>query len=127
MKHFLRAVIVTAGLFTAPFGATAHDAAKGPHGGPMVTVGDRHLEMTVGASGLTVYVSDARHQSIATAGTTGRAVIQSGGKTATVALQPGDVNRLEGKTEGPLANGARVVVSLTLAGGETVQARFVAP
>jgi cytoskeletal protein RodZ len=54
-----------------------------------------------------------------------RAIVQDGGKTATVQLQPAEPNKLVGTLVQPLGSGARVVVSATMADGHTVQARFV--
>ena len=54
-----------------------------------------------------------------------RAIIQEGGKTATVPLEPAEPNKLVGTLAQPLGTGARVVVSVTLADGHAVQARFV--
>jgi cytoskeletal protein RodZ len=53
-----------------------------------------------------------------------RAVVQDGGKTATVQLQPAEPNKLIGALPQPLGPSARVVVSATRADGHTVQARF---
>jgi hypothetical protein len=53
-----------------------------------------------------------------------RAIVQDGGKTATIQLQAADPNRLVGALPAPLAKGARVVVMATLADGRAVQARF---
>jgi hypothetical protein len=63
---------------------------------------------------------------IASAGTkNARAIVQDGGKTATVPLQPAEPNRLVGALAAPLGRDARVVVSATMADGHAVQARFV--
>ncbi len=104
--------------------AHAHDEEKGPNGGPMVTVEDKHLEFVAKGVEIIVYVSDKKHDPIAMAGGSGRAIVQASGKTTTVALTPGDGNRLVGKAEAAVASGARVVVSATLPGGAAVQARF---
>ena len=107
--------------------ARAHDAAKGPNGGPIATVENWHLELTTSDRELVVHVSDAKHEPIATAGATGRAIVQMDGKTATITLTPSAANRLTGQADTPIAAGTRVVVSATLAGAASLQARFVVP
>ena len=54
-----------------------------------------------------------------------RAIVQDGGKTATVSSSPAEPNKLVGALPQPLGPGARVVVSATMADGHAVQARFV--
>lgn len=126
LKRFRLAAAI--GLFLLPVAnAYAHDAAKGPNGGTMVQVDDRHLELTSTSEALTVFVTDAKHDPVSTAGSTGRAIAQADGKTATIALTPAAPNVLTGKPETPLASGARVVVIVTLSGGTSIQARFVVP
>jgi hypothetical protein len=121
------ACIVACTLVFASAAAVAHDVEKGPNGGPIATVQDKHLELTTTGGVVSVYVTDAKHEPIATAGAAGRAVVQIGGKTSTIALASEDGSRLIGKPESPIAKGARIVVSVTLAGGSAIQARFVAP
>jgi len=131
MRHLARpaALALFAGLLLAlasPL-SRAHEVAKGPHGGTVVTVEPNHihLELTTNGPEIVVYVTDKADAPIATAGASGRAVIQMSGKTTTVTLAPGEGNRLSGKAEAPVTKGARVVVSASLAGGVNLQARFV--
>lgn len=119
--------LLTTALALTPLSTFAHDVEKGPNGGPIVTVADKHLELTTAGPAIVVFLTDAKHEPIAATGATGRAVVQSGGKTTTVALAAGEGNRLTGTSEAPLAKGARVVVSASLASGGTLQARFVVP
>jgi hypothetical protein len=106
--------------------AFAHEEAKGPNGGPVVSVSGKHLELTTAGGEMTVYVSDESHSPIATAGGSGTAVIQDQGNTRSVALASGGANRLIGQAEAPIGKGARVVVSTKLPDGKSLQARFVA-
>jgi len=112
---------------TWPVSALAHDAPKGPNGGPMVTVQDKHAELTVSATDIGVHLTDAKHEPIATVNASGRAVIQMDGKTTLVPLVAGPQGQLVGKVSAPIATGARVVVSATLPDGSSLQARFVVP
>ncbi len=127
MPSVARALLVVSVLLASPIRVAAHDVAKGPNGGPIVTVADHHLELTETAGTLAIFMTDAKHEPIAAAGASGRAIVQSGGKTTTVALAPGAGNRLDGKSEVPVEKGARVVVTVTLDKGANVQARFVLP
>ena len=121
MRKLLPLAIVSGLLLAAP--AVAHEG-NGPHGGIQVDAGDKHVELVVEGPKLAVYVTDAKHAALALAGATGRAIVQDGGRTATVALAPAEGDRLVGTAEAPVGKGARVVTSLTIA-GEPVQARFV--
>ena len=125
LKQTRLAAIATLSVLLTFSAAQAHDTAKGPNGGAMVQADDKHLEFTVSDLALTVYVSDAKHDTIVTAGATGRAIVQADGKTATVSLAPLEPNALNGKLDAPLGKGARVVVTATLVDGTNVQARFV--
>ena len=106
--------------------AYAHGPDKGPNGGRQVDAGDYHVEMVAKGSELVLFLTEADDKPLASAGTkNARAIVQDGGKTATVPLQPAEPNRLVGSLAQPLASGARVVVSATMGDGHTVQARFV--
>ncbi|HEV2565306.1 MAG TPA: hypothetical protein VGU19_09495 [Microvirga sp.] len=122
MKH----LILTLALAAAPLGATAHEMAKGPNGGPVVDSAGHHVEMVAQGSELVLFLTEADDKPLASAGTkNARAIVQDGGKTATVQLQPAEPNKLVGALPQPLGSGARVVVSATMADGHAVQARFV--
>ncbi len=109
-----------------PMMALAHEAAKGPNGGPVVDSAGHHVEMVVNGTELVLFLTEADDKPLASAGTrNARALVQDSGKTAAVALEPAEPNRLVGALAQPLAPGARVVVSATMADGHAVQARFV--
>jgi hypothetical protein len=122
MKRIILALAISA----LPLATTAHEMAKGPNGGPVVDAAGHHIEMVARGTELVLFVTaeaDAAHPSAGAKNA--RAIVQDGGKTATVQLQAADPNRLIGALPAPLAKGARVVVTATLADGHAVQARFV--
>ncbi len=122
MKHLILAVAIAA----APLSAAAHEVAKGPNGGPVVDSAGHHVEMITKGSELVLFLTEADDKPLASTGTkNARAIVQDGGRTATVPLQPAEPNKLVGTLAQPLGSGARVVVSATMADGHTVQARFV--
>ncbi len=122
MKH----LIFTLAIAAAPLGAAAHEMAKGPNGGPVVDSAGHHVEMVVKGSKLILFLTEADDKPLASAGTkNARAIVQDGGKTATVQLQPAEPNKLVGSLAQPLGSGARVIVSATMTDGHAVQARFV--
>ena len=122
MKRLLLALAVA----TSPLAVLAHETAKGPNGGPVADSAGHHLEMVAKGTELVLYLTEEADRPLASAGTrNARAIVQDGGKTATVPLQPAEPNRLVGTLAQPLSKGARVVVSATMADGHTVQARFV--
>lgn len=123
MKNVLRAIALSAVLATP---ALAQEAATGPNGGPVVETHDVFVEMTVEDTNLVLHFADGDGKPMPSEGTTkARAIIQSAGKTTTVALETQAPNRLVGTLAAPLGQGARVVVSATLADGHGIQARFV--
>jgi methionine-rich copper-binding protein CopC len=122
MKHLILALVIAA----APLVTAAHEMAKGPNGGPVVDSAGHHVEMVAKGSELVLFLTESDDKPLASAGTkNARAIVQDGGKTATVQLQPAEHNRLVGALAQPLGSGARVVVSATMADGHAVQARFV--
>jgi len=103
-----------------------HEVAKGPNGGPVVDSAGHHVEMVAKGTEFVLFLTGDADKPLASAGTkNARAIVQDGGKTATVALQPAEPNKLVGALAQPLGKGARVVVSATMADGHVVQARFV--
>lgn len=120
------AVVAFLSAAALPLAALAHEVAKGPNGGPVVDSGGHHVEMVSKGTDLTLFLTGEGDKPLASAGTkNARAIVQDGGRTATVPLQPAEPNRLVGTLSGPLGSGARVVVSATMADGHAVQARFV--
>ncbi len=122
MKRFFLALA----LIAAPLAVSAHEVAKGPNGGPVVDSAGHHVEMVAKGTELVLFLTEENDKPLASAGTkNARAIVQDGGKTATVSLQPAEPNKLVGTLAQPLGPGSRVVVSATMADGHGVQARFV--
>ena len=122
MKRLL--IALTVAVF--PLATSAHETAKGPNGGPVADSAGHHLEMVSKGTELVLFLTGEADKPLASAGTkNARAIVQDGGKTTSVPLQPAEPNRLVGTLPSPLAKGARVVVSATMADGHAVQARFV--
>ena len=122
MKRLLLAFAIA----VAPLTTGAHEMAKGPNGGPVVDSSGHHVEMVAKGKDLVLYLTEEADKPLASAGAkNARAIVQDGGKTATVQLAPAEPNKLVGTLPQPLGKGARVVVSATMADGHAVQARFV--
>lgn len=122
MKHLIIAIAVAA----SPLEVAAHEMAKGPNGGPVVDSSGHHVELVAKGSELVLFLTESDDKPLVSAGTkNARAIVQDGGKTTTVPLQPAEPNKLVGTLPQPLGSGARVVVSATMADGHAVQARFV--
>jgi hypothetical protein len=104
--------------------ATAETAKKGPNGGDVVVMENHPIEFVSKGPEITFYILDEDGQTpVMTAGLTGRAVIQDGGKTTAVNLSPAEPNRFVGQLQMPLGSRARVVFSAKVA-GHNLQARF---
>lgn len=122
----MRRLILILALTGLAAGASAHELAKGPNGGPLVDSAGHHVEMVAKGTELILFLTDEVDKPVASAGVrNARAIVQDSGKTASVPLNPADPNKLVGNLPHPLGSGARVVVSITTAGGKSVQARFV--
>ena len=120
----MKRLALTLALIAWPLAAWSHDVARGPNGGPVVESAGHHLEMVAQGTELTIHLMEEDNKpTSARAGA--RAIVQQGGKTTTVPLEPAPPNRLVGRLPVPLDKGARIVVSATLADGHAVQARFV--
>jgi hypothetical protein len=104
--------------------AAAHDIAMGPNGGKVAEIAGHHLELTHAGAEVTIYASDDAHKPMPTAGSSGRIVVQSAGKTAQATLAPAEPNKFVAKLEAPLGSGAIVAVSATFGDGHKAQARF---
>lgn len=116
-----------AGLIALPIAAQAQ-TRKGPNGGTIVSSLGHPIEFVVKGQELTFFVGDDDGSPLPTKGFKGRATVQDGGKTATVALQPAAPNKLVGKTENPVGSKARVVFSASFREGShshTLTARYV--
>jgi hypothetical protein len=106
--------------------ATA-EPAKGANGGDVVVMENHPIEFVSKGQEITFYILDEDGQTpVSTAGLTGRAVVQDGGKTTAVNLSPAEPNRFVGQLQMPLGPRARVVFSAKVA-GHNLQARFTTP
>ncbi len=122
----VRRSILALPLVASALGASAHDLATGPNGGPVVDSAGHHVEMVAKGTELVLVLTESDDKPLASAGTkNARAIVQDAGKTTTVTLQAAEPNRLVGTLPQPLGPGARVVVSATMADGHAVQGRFV--
>lgn len=115
--------IVGLALALAP-GAYADERGAGPNGGQVRDAGKHHVELVVKDNTLTIYVTGAKDAKLATKGASGSATVLSGKNTTSVKLEPVGENALAGSGKFETAPGMKVVVSLTLAGQNPVQARF---
>jgi hypothetical protein len=118
---------VFVGMLAALIGLSSPAAAqtkKGPNGGMVVNSQGHPIEFVLKGQELTFYLIDDDGTPLSTKGLRGRAVVQDGGKTTTIALQPGAPNMLAGKAEGPIGAKARVVFSANVP-GHALTARYV--
>jgi hypothetical protein len=106
------------------FGAAAQGAKKGDNGGDVVVMEGHPIEFVTKGQEITFYIlEDDAKSPTPTKGFSGRAVIQDGGKTVSVALSPAEPNKFVGQLSMPLGSKARVVFSAKVP-GHTLQARF---
>lgn len=118
--------LILAAALTLAIGAGAALAQAGPNGGMIAGTGEHQVELVIAPAQISIYLlDDGKPTSVR--GATVRAVVQEGGRTTTVALEPNGPNRLSGPLAAPLPKGARVVVSGRDSHGHAVSARFVVP
>jgi hypothetical protein len=105
-------------------GAAAQGPKKGANGGDVVVVEGHPIELVSKGQEIIFYILEDDGQTpTQTKGTSGRAVVQDGGKTTAVNLSAREPNLLVGQLATPLGSKARVVFSAKVA-DHTLQARF---
>ena len=132
----IRPAFLLAALLSAATPGFAHDDATldtttSPHGGQLRMAGVYHFELVVdpkasanNAAPLLVFVTDHAGGATAVAGATGSATLLSGGTKIALDLKPDGDNRMKGVGAYTAAPGMKVIVSITLRGQATAQARF---
>lgn len=120
----INAVVLAVILGAYQLSAGADGPAIGPNGGQVRDAGKYHLELVVKDSALTVYVSGSKDAKVATKGATGTATVLAGKTTSSVKLEPRGENAVAGSGGFQPVSDMKVVVSVTLAGQPSVQARF---
>jgi hypothetical protein len=135
----LKAMIPVATLLAALFTGTAApahsdeylDTQKAPNGGQLRMAGVYHFELVVAKDSkdakdnpVVVYVTDHAGTKVSTVGAGGTVTILAGKAKATVSLVPDGENRLKGVGKYASAPDMKVVVSVTISGKATEQARF---
>lgn len=127
MIHRLLSLAALTGMLAMPLAASAHETAKGPHGGPVVEAAGHHVEFVPSATEMTFFLSGNKDEPISPTGAKMKAIVQDSGKTTQVELKPAEPDKLSGTLASPLTKGAKVVLSGTLSDGHSLQARFVVP
>ena len=120
----INAVVLAVILGAYQLSAGADGPAIGPNGGQVRDAGKYHLELVVKDSSLTVYVSGSKDAKVATQGATGTATVLAGKTTTSIKLAPRGENAVAGSGGFQPVSDMKVVVSVTLAGQPSVQARF---
>lgn len=121
--HVLLFAVV--GLLSTPsFAAEKHDDAHAKHGGVAVEAGTYHVELVAKDKSLTFYVNGHDDKPVDVKGAKATANVFSGKDKGTVALTAATGNSMKGETPFTIASDAKIVVSFTLAGKKTEQARF---
>jgi hypothetical protein len=120
-RYGLLALVIA---MTATTGLAEAQSKKGANGGMVVTSQGHPIEFVLKGQELVFYVSDDDGSPLSTKDMRGRATVQDGGKTTTVALEPAVPNMMVGKLKGPLGSKARVVFSAN-AHGHSLTARYV--
>jgi len=97
--------------------------ASDKHGGHEVEVGKFHIELVVKDKDVTLYVRDAADKPVDVKTVKASANVLSGKDKATVQLTP-DGDSLKGQAPFSVAKDAKIVVTFSVAGAKSEQARF---
>lgn len=117
--------MLAAALAAFPAAAFAQrGVTRGPNGGQVVVADGHPIELLVEGLGVTLFLNGENGRPAPSRGASGRVVVQAGGQTATVALAAAEPNRLVGRLAAPLAAGARLVFTGSMADGHRIQARY---
>ena len=123
----LTVLIVAVSLLAGTSMALAHEghAANGANGGEIVEDAGHHVEFTTKDTQVVVFLTEASDAPLATKGATGRVIVQDGTTQAVADLTAAEPNQLTAKLAVPIKPGSKLVVSIKLADGDDVKARFV--
>lgn len=127
MRYLKLSALTLALIFSQ--GVLAHtdeylDTQTAPHGGQLRMVGMYHYELVVKSNEVMVYLTDHAGTKQSSKGAKGTATVLSGKRKATIKLAPAGDNVLKGTGKFSLSPSMKVVVSITLPGQATEQARF---
>lgn len=107
------------------------DTQKAPNGGQLRMAGAYHFELVVAKDSkdarenpVIVYLTDHAGSKVPASGATGTVTILSGKSKASVTLTPNGDNRLKGVGKYASTPDMKAIVSITVAGKATEQARF---
>ena len=110
------------GLLTAAPTMAHEDHGKPQYGGIVAEAGMAQFELVSREGRVIIHVSQ-HGAALASAGGSGKLTVLAGGEKSEIALKPAGENRFEGT--GNLASGAKVQISIQLAGQKAMQARVV--
>ena len=117
--------VMTTVLVASTAAAFAHDMAKGPNGGQVVEDSGHHVEFTTKDTQVVLFLTEASDAPLTTKGATGRVIVQDGSAQAIADLTAAEPNQLTAELAAPVKPGNKLVVSIKLADGHDVRARFV--
>lgn len=104
--------------------AEKHDDAHAKHGGVAVEAGTYHVELVAKGKSLTFYVNGHDDKPVDIKAAKATANVFSGKDKGTVTLAASGGNMMKGEIPFSIGSDAKIVVSFTLAGKKTEQARF---
>lgn len=119
---FFALLLAAAGPGLAP--GQKHGDARAKHGGQAAELGPYHMEIVLKDREVMLYVSGHDDRPLDAKGVEATAAIFSGKDKGTVALTPAGRNVLKGSAPFTSGADAKVVVTVTLPGKKTEQARF---
>lgn len=111
-------------ILAVALGAATSIYASDKHGGHEVEVGKYHIELVVKDRDLSLYVRDQADKPVDAKTVKASANVLSGKDKATVQLAPGVGEALSGQAPFSVAKDAKVIVTFSVDGGKSEQARF---
>jgi hypothetical protein len=100
------------------------DQQAAPHGGQVRMAGPYHLELVMGKNEVTLYLTDHGDNPVDAAGGSGKAIVNTGRKRATIVLDFAEGNMLKGAGEFKASASTTVTVIVKLPDQEPQRAQF---
>lgn len=121
-RHFLIAAFFV--LSQPVFAAEKHGDAHATNGGVAIKAGTYHLELVVKDKLLTLHVNDHDNKPLDVKSAKAKANVFSGKDKAVIDLKPIGLSTMTGEATFPIKTDAKIVISLTVPGKKSEQARF---
>ena len=124
LKRFIVSLVLMMGI---AHNTGAHEVKAGPNGGPLVDLGEIHLELVMKANKIDLFVTDAEGATVDVSSASANLIILAGTKKHVVKLGPVADSILGESFSIPDAGPYTVVAVVIIPGKKPFQGRFTLP